>query len=89
MQAVLQKMDYNHKMQQAIDSMKGRNPNVRFGKKEPNSADLIATFSFDFAQQVQYPSNLDQPGSIFFKEPRKCSLFGINNENINRQTREL
>ena len=43
-------------------------------------------FSFDYAQQVQYPSNPDQPGAIFFKVPRKCELFGICNEAINRQT---
>ena len=43
-------------------------------------------FSFDFAQQVQYPSNPDQPSAIFFKAPRKCALFGICNEAINRQT---
>ncbi|XP_041373710.1 LOW QUALITY PROTEIN: uncharacterized protein LOC121386766 [Gigantopelta aegis] len=34
-------------------------------------------YSFDFAQQVHYPSNPLQPGPIFFKTPRKCPLFGV------------
>ena len=34
-------------------------------------------YSFDFAQQVHYPSNPLQPGPIFFKTPRKCALFGV------------
>ena len=36
--------------------------------------------SFDFAQQVHYPFDSQQPGPIFFKTPRKCGLFGINSE---------
>ena len=46
-------------------------------------------YSFDFAQMVQYPSNPDQPGAIYFKVPRKCYLFGINNKALNRQTNYL
>ena len=34
-------------------------------------------YSFDFAQQVLFPFNSQQPGPIFFKTPRKCGVFGI------------
>ena len=34
-------------------------------------------YSFDFAQQVHFPSDPLQPGPIYFKCPRKCGLFGV------------
>lgn len=34
-------------------------------------------YSFDFAQQIHIPSNLMQPGPIYFKMPRKCVIFGV------------
>lgn len=34
-------------------------------------------YSFDYAQQVHYPFNAQQPGPIFFKTPRKCGVFGV------------
>ena len=34
-------------------------------------------YSFDFAQQVHIPSNPMQPGPIYFKTPRKFSIFGV------------
>ncbi|KAK3747158.1 hypothetical protein RRG08_035704 [Elysia crispata] len=46
-------------------------------KRSACSFSGIAHYSFDFAQQVHYPSNPLQPGSIFFKTPRKCGLFGV------------
>ncbi|XP_068747127.1 uncharacterized protein [Montipora capricornis] len=46
-------------------------------------------YSFDFAQQVHIPSNPMQPGPIYFKTPRKCSIFGIMCEAIPRQVNYL
>ena len=42
-------------------------------------------YSFDYAQQVHYPSDPMQPGPIYFLTPRKCTIFGINCEAIPRQ----
>ena len=42
-------------------------------------------YSFDYAQQVHYPSDPMQPGPIYFLTPRKCTMFGINCEAIPRQ----
>ena len=50
-----------------------------------NSTDIQAHYSFDYAQQVHYPSDPMQPGPIYFLVPRKCSVFGINCEAIPRQ----
>ena len=48
-----------------------------------------AHYSFDFAQQVHYPSNPQQPGPIFFKTPRKCGLFGVSCEGLKKQVNFL
>ena len=39
-------------------------------------------YSFDYAQQVHYPSDPLQPGPIYFLTPRKCTIFGVNCEAI-------
>ena len=42
-------------------------------------------YSFDYAQQVHYPSDPLQPGPIYFLTPRKCTIFGVNCEAMPRQ----
>ena len=42
-------------------------------------------YSFDFAQQVHYPDNPLQPGTMYFKTARKCGVFWICCEAIPRQ----
>ena len=46
-------------------------------------------YAYDYAQQLHYPSNPNQPGPIYFKTPRKCSLFGVCCEAIPRQVNFL
>ena len=46
-------------------------------------------YSFDFAQQVHIPSNPMQPGPIYIKTPRKCSIFGVMCEAIPHQVNYL
>jgi len=46
-------------------------------------------YSFDYAQQVHFPSNPMQPGPIYFKTPRKCGIFGIMCEAVPRQVNYL
>ena len=55
----------------------------------PLSNDITVHYSFDFAQQVHYPSNPLQPGPIYFMTPRKCGIFGISCEGIPRQINYL
>ena len=61
----------------------------QLGRHQVNSYDGLAHYSFDFAQQLQFPSNPLQPGPIFFKVPRKCGLFGVNCEALLRQINYL
>ena len=56
---------------------------------EPCSFDGTMHYSFDYAQQVHYPSNPLQPGPIHFKTPRKCGIFGVNCEAVPRQVNYL
>ena len=51
----------------------------------PASNAITAHYSFDFAQQVHYPSNPLQPGPIYFLTPRKAAIFGVCCEAIPRQ----
>ena len=55
----------------------------------PSSNAITCHYSFDFAQQVHYPSNPQQPGPVYFLTPRKCGIFGICCEAIPRQLNYL
>ena len=50
---------------------------------------LTLSYSFDHAQQVHYPSDLQQPGPLYFKTPRKCGIFGVCAEGSNTQLNYL
>lgn len=49
-----------------------------------NSNNIKVHYSFDYAQQVHYPSDPQQPGPIYFLTPRKCTIFGVTCEAIPR-----
>ncbi len=55
----------------------------------PLTNDITVDYSFDFAQQVHYPSNPQQPGPIYFLTLRKCGIFWICCEEIPRQINYL
>ncbi|XP_047242435.1 uncharacterized protein LOC124881001 [Girardinichthys multiradiatus] len=46
-------------------------------------------YSFDFAQQMHFPSNPLQPGPMYFLTPRKCGLFGVSCEGLQKQVNFL
>ena len=54
-----------------------------------NCHNIKVHYSFDYAQQVHYPSDPLQPGPIYFLTPRKCTIFGVNCEAIPRQVNFL
>ena len=54
-----------------------------------NTIPIKAHYSFDYAQQVHFPSDPMQPGPIYFLTARKCSVFGVNCEAIPRQVNFL
>ena len=56
---------------------------------EPCSFSGTMHYSFDYAQQVHFPSNPMQPGPIYFKIPRKCGIFGVMCEAVPRQVNYL
>lgn len=58
-------------------------------KHAPCSYKGTVHYSYDYAQQVHYPSNPLQPGPIYFKTPRKCALFGVCSEGLPRQVNFL
>lgn len=54
-----------------------------------NSNNIKVHYSFDYVQQVHFPSDPLQPGPIYFLTPRKCSIFGMHCESIPRQVNFL
>ena len=55
----------------------------------PLSRNIALHYSFDFAQQVHFPSDPLQPGPIYFKTPRKCQIFGIHADGLAKQVNYL
>jgi len=77
---------YKLQCHQAEEEFRSKHPTFNpFDKAEPCSFKGIAHYSWDYAQQVHYPTNPQQPGPIYFKTPRKCSIFGICNDAMNYQ----
>ena len=56
---------------------------------EPCSYTGTVHYSYDYAQQLHFPTNPNQPGPIYFKTPRKCTIFGVCCEAIPRQVNFL
>ena len=74
----------------AKQSFKAFEDNIDIDERhDPCSLDTTMHCSFDFAQQVRYPSNPMQLGPIYFKTPRKCAIFGIMFEAIPQQVNYL
>ena len=59
------------------------------GPHAPCSRPGAMHYSFDFAQQVHFPSNPQQPGPIYFLTPRKCGIFGINCDGLPKQVNAI
>ena len=53
-----------------------------------NTMDIKVHYSFDYAQQVHFPSDRLQPGPIYFLTPR-CGVLGINCEALPWQVNSL
>ena len=73
----------------AVDQSKkvlDENPAISLvAPNSPCSLQGTVHYSFDYAQQIHFPSNPQQPGPIYFKTPRKCGIFGVCCEALPRQ----
>ena len=72
-------------MQQVLEAIHGVVP----WNNPPCSLEGRMHYSYDYAQQVRYPSNPLQLGPIYFKILRKCTIFGVCCEAIPRQVNFL
>ena len=68
---------YNSAVDNGKDFLKGHSTVSLPSPSQPCSLQGTVHYSFDYAQQVHYPTNPQQPGPIYFKTPRKCGIFGI------------
>ncbi|KAK5609770.1 hypothetical protein CRENBAI_023008 [Crenichthys baileyi] len=62
---------------------------LSIGPSPPSSKKIRMHYSFDFAQQMHFPSNPLQPGPMYFLTPRKCGLFGVSCEGLQKQVNFL
>ena len=76
-------------LEPTVQQVLGANHGVVPRNNPPCSLQGGMHYSYDYAQQVHYPSNPLQPCPIYFKMPRKCSLFGVCCEAIPRQVNFL
>ncbi|MED6279015.1 hypothetical protein CHARACLAT_030169 [Characodon lateralis] len=58
---------------------------LSIGPSPPSSKKIRMHYSFDFAQQMHFASNPLQPGPMYFLTPRKCGLFGVSCEGLQKQ----
>ena len=66
-----------------------RNKDVCLGPHAACSKQITMHYSFDFAQQLQFPNDPLQPGAVYFKSLRKCGLFGVSCEALSKQVNYL
>ena len=59
------------------------------GKNIACSRNIEMHYSFDFAQQVHYPSDPFQPGPVYFLTGRKLGIFGVHCEGVTKQVNYL
>ena len=62
---------------------------LKLGRNDPCSRECVMHYSFDFAQQIHYPSNPLQPGPMYFVDLRKCGIFGVCCEGVPQQVNYL
>jgi hypothetical protein len=77
-----------HSKESVIDYGKLLNNDIK-AMVQPNSKDIVMSYSWDFAQQFQYPFEDQQVGPIYFKTPRRAQLFGVCCEGNFRQVNYL
>ena len=63
----------------AREERKLYNEQIKQCKEVFNQGSVPSTmhYSFDYAQQVHFPNNPQQPGPAYFLTARKCQLFGV------------
>lgn len=78
-----------HSKESSIDYNKTRGTITDNVEVKANSQDIVMSYSWDFAQQLQYPFEEQQVGPIFFKTPRRAQLFGVSCEGSGCQVNYL
>jgi hypothetical protein len=66
-----------HSKESIVDYNKVKTIVIDDIKVTANSRDIMMSYSWDFAQQLQYPFEDQQVGPIYFKTPRRAQLFGV------------
>ncbi|XP_038056881.1 uncharacterized protein LOC119728640 [Patiria miniata] len=62
---------------------------TQLGPNTPCTNAIDMHYSFDYAQQVHFPSDPIQPGPVYFLTPRKLGIFGVHCEGVTKQLNYL
>ena len=88
----MERVHYKHICNECRESVKSHfSTDGKFTPPPPNSCipynsqPIKVHYSFDYAQQVHFPSDPEQPGPIYSLTPRKCTVFGVSCEALPRQ----
>ena len=88
----MERAHYKHICNECRESVKSHfSTDGKFTPPPPNSCipynsqPIEVHYSFNYAQQVHFPSDPEQPGPIYFLTPRKCTVFGVSCEALPRQ----
>ena len=77
---------YNSAVDASKDFLKHHPTISLLSGSRPCSLKGAVHYSYDYAQEVHYPSNPQEPGPIYFKTPIKCGIFGICCQSLPGQT---
>ena len=73
-QAKLERQYYRTQVKECRDTLRLI---TNLNKCTSNTRDIAVHISFDFAQQLLFPYNPQQPGPSYFKTARRCQVFGV------------
>jgi len=82
--AKLQRQDYKDQCTLAAASFEELEPELKTPGQPENSQDITLHYSFDYLQQVHYPTDSQQASPVYFLTRRKCSVFIVSNESCGR-----
>ena len=78
--AKLQRQDYKDQCALATATYGDMMPRLKTPGQPENSQDVTMHYSFDYLQQVHYPTDSQQASPVYFLTRRKCSVFIVSNE---------
>ncbi len=82
--AKLQRQDYRDQCALSAATYKELDAELQEPGQPANTQDTTVHYSFDYLQQVHYPTDSQQASPVYFLTRRKCSVFIVSSESSGR-----